>query len=39
MMIDELERMWNEAVVTKFKTLSRYLSERTEENHEIPQSG
>jgi hypothetical protein len=33
---DELERMWKEAVVFKFKVLSWYLS-RTEENHKTSQ--
>jgi hypothetical protein len=35
-MNDELERMWKEAVVAKFKILSRYFSGGTEENHEHP---
>jgi hypothetical protein len=31
---DELEWMWKEAVVTKFKVLSQYLPGGTEETHE-----
>jgi hypothetical protein len=37
--IDELERMWKEAVVAKFKILSRNLPGVTDENNENPQSG
>jgi hypothetical protein len=35
-MIDELERIWKEAVLALFKVLSRHLSGGTEENHEEP---
>jgi hypothetical protein len=31
---DELERMWKEAPVAKFKMLSQHLLGGTEENHE-----
>jgi hypothetical protein len=34
--IDELERMWKEAVVASFKVLSRHLPAETEDNHENP---
>jgi hypothetical protein len=37
-MNNELEWIWNETVVTKFKVLSRDLSEGTEKNHK-PRSG
>jgi hypothetical protein len=33
----ELERMWKEEVVTKFKVLSRHFPGGTEENREIRQ--
>jgi hypothetical protein len=33
-MNNELERVWNEAVMALFKVLSRHLSGGTEENHE-----
>jgi hypothetical protein len=36
---NELERMWKEAVMAKFKVLSQHLPGRTEENHKKPQSG
>jgi hypothetical protein len=35
---NELERMWKEAIVAKFKVLSRHLPGGTEENHK-KQSG
>ena len=35
----ELNRVWEEADVTKFKALSHNLPEGTEENHEKPQQG
>jgi hypothetical protein len=34
-MINELERIWKEAVVTYFKVLSRRLPGWAEENHKI----
>jgi hypothetical protein len=36
---DELERMWKEAVVAKFKVLSWDVPEETEETHKKSQSG
>jgi hypothetical protein len=36
---NKLERMWKEVVIAKFKALSRYLLEGTEENYKKPQSG
>jgi hypothetical protein len=30
---DELERMWKDAVVAKFKATSLHLADGTEENH------
>jgi hypothetical protein len=38
MINDELERMWKEAAVTHFNTLSQNSSGRSEENHENPHS-
>jgi hypothetical protein len=38
-MNNEIESMWKEAVVAKFKILPRHSSEETEENHEKPLSG
>jgi hypothetical protein len=40
MIINELEKVWNEVVVTYFEVLSRHLHDRAEEdygnvNHEI----
>jgi hypothetical protein len=34
LMNHELERIWREPVLAKFKTLSRNFAEGTEENHE-----
>jgi hypothetical protein len=33
----ELERMWNEVVMDKFKIISQNFSQGTEENHEKSQ--
>jgi hypothetical protein len=38
-MHSELERIWKEAAVIKFKVLSQHLPVGTQENHEKPQSG
>jgi hypothetical protein len=38
-MNDELQRLWKEAVVAKFKALSRNFLGGTEENHEKSHSG
>jgi hypothetical protein len=38
-MNNELEGIWNEAVVTLFRVLSWYLPRGTAEFHEKPQSG
>jgi hypothetical protein len=35
-MYSELEMIWNESVVTKFKVISQHLHEVTEENYEKP---
>jgi hypothetical protein len=37
-MNDELEGIWNEAIVALFEVLSSHLSEETEEENENPQS-
>jgi hypothetical protein len=36
---DELESLWEEVVMARFKELSRHLSGETEESHGDPQSG
>jgi hypothetical protein len=36
-MNNQLERTWNEAVVSYFEVLSQYLTGKPEENHESPQ--
>jgi hypothetical protein len=38
-MNNELERIYKEAAVVKFKVLSLQSARGTEENHEEPQSG
>jgi len=37
MMTSEFERVWKEAIVTKFQALSRHFLRGTEENSEIRQ--
>jgi hypothetical protein len=39
LMSNELERVWKEAVMARFKILSQHLPGETEENQEKPQSG
>jgi hypothetical protein len=39
MMVNELERIWKEAVMVYFKLLSWHLRGGTEENNENPKSG
>jgi hypothetical protein len=39
MVINELERIWKEAVMALFKVLSRYFPGGTEENYKKPESG
>jgi hypothetical protein len=35
-MINELERIWKETIVSEFTVLSRHFTGGTEENHEKP---